>query len=87
MDTGDDLIGVLGADGMAEVEEVASKITPEQLNEALSRLIVREVELLRDQRFSEDPEMREITLWNIASLVAASERLIPEQPEAGPDGP
>lgn len=71
----EDLTDVLGPDGAAEVEEIASKMTAAQLDEALSRLARREIALLRDPRFSEDEEMREITLWNVATLVAAAERL------------
>jgi len=71
----DDLTDVLGPDGMAEIEEIASKMTAPQLDESLSRLVRREIALMRDPRFSEDGEMREITLWNIAALVAAAERL------------
>lgn len=86
----EDLVDVIGPDGMVEVEEISSKMSLEQLDESLSRLVVREIELLRDPRFSGDPEMREITIWNIASLVAASERLMPmpmpmPEPEPEPD--
>lgn len=71
----EELRDVLGPDGMAEVQEISSKIKAGQLDEALTRLAVREIELLRNPKFSEDPEMREITYWNIAALVAAAERL------------
>lgn len=65
------LQNILGPEGMLEVNEISTKITKTQLNESLERLIQREVLLLKDPRFSDDGEMREITLWNVASLVAA----------------
>lgn len=69
------LPNILGPEGMLEVDEISSKITKEQLNESLERLINREVSLLKDPRFSNDEEMREITLWNVASLVSALNKI------------
>lgn len=57
---------------IVEIELLASKMTPSKLDVALSRLANREISLLRDSRFSLDLEMRDITIFNIAVLIAAA---------------
>lgn len=57
-----------------EQEEVASlalSMSDSELVESLEAMIWRESELMRDRRFSEDPDNRMITLHNIAALVAS----------------
>lgn len=68
----EDLEDLLEPEELKEVERLASSMTAERLDEALCRLTRREVALLRDQRFARDPEMRDITLLNVATLVAAA---------------
>lgn len=68
----EELQGLLEPDEIARIEKIASSFTPESLDEALSRLARREVGLLRDPRFADDPGMRELTLLNTAALVAAA---------------
>ena len=91
----DKLLGLLKPDEIAGIEKVASNFTSESLEKALSGLARREAELLRDPRFADDPDMRELTLLNIAALVAAAtmadDNLIPDQTgmpdnESAPDG-
>lgn len=68
----DELQGLLEPDEIARIEKIASSFTPESLEEALSELTRREIGLFRDPRFADDPGMRELTLLNIAALVAAA---------------
>lgn len=91
----EELQGLLEPDEIARIEKIASSFTALLLEEALADLAKREIGLLRDARFSDDPVMRELTLMNIAALVAAAalveEDLSPGQtgtPDtgSGPDG-
>lgn len=65
----------LAPDEIVEIEDAVKKMTEAQLCETLDTLARREVSLVSDPRVQGDEEMREITRWNIAALVAASERL------------
>jgi hypothetical protein len=83
---------ILDPDEVLEIEDAMEKITGPQLCETLEELARREVALLKDPRFGNDSEMREITRWNIAALCAASLRISPDQTvqpetETSPDSP
>lgn len=57
-----------------ELLKIVNGLKPEQITEGLEELAKRERELLASE-LGQDPELREITLWNIAVLCAAAERL------------
>lgn len=92
----EELMSLLKPDEVAKIEKIASGFSPESLDEVLSDLVRREVGLLRDPRFADDSAMRELTLLNIAALVAAAaladDDISPDRtgtPDTGnaPDGP
>lgn len=61
-----------------EVEQIrvlGETLHDEHMSEALMRMYGREEELL-DTDIGKDPEMREITLYNMAALAGAAARLI-----------
>lgn len=62
---------LLNPQDLQEIEEISNKMTKDHLKESLERLIQREAMLLNDDRFDKDKEMREITLWNISTLLAS----------------
>lgn len=81
-----ELEDILDPDERLEIGDAMEKMTGSQLCETLEELVRREVALLKDPRFGDDSEMREITRWNIAALCAASMRISPKQPDAEPSG-
>ena len=70
-----DLSEVLQPEEVLDLDQAFTKMLDSHVIEALDRMARREAELLADPRFGKDSEMREITLWNVAALCAASERL------------
>jgi hypothetical protein len=81
-----ELVDILEPDEILEIEDAMEKVTDSQLCETLEELARREVALLRDSKLGEDPELREISRWNVAVLCAASMRIGPSQ-SVRPDGP
>ena len=69
----------LGPEEVAELEDAIEKMTGPQLIETIDDLARREIELIKNPHIRDDEEMREITRWNIAALIAASIRLSPGQ--------
>lgn len=59
-------------DEIIKLDDMISKMLDNQIKETLERLAKRELELLKEPGLGGDPEMREITLWNVAALAAAS---------------
>ena len=82
-----ELEAILSPDEILEIGDAMEKMTDPQLRETLEELVRREVALLSNPHLGEDSEMREITRWNIAALCAASTRIDPKQPDAGPNEP
>ena len=82
-----ELEGVLSPDEVLEIGDAMEKMTDPQLRETLEELARREAALLKDSRFGDDSEMREITRWNIAALCAARVRISPKQSDAEPSKP
>lgn len=67
---GKNLKDFLKTDDLQEIEEISSKMSKKHIAESLERLIEREIRLLEDERLK-DEEMREITIWNVATLLAS----------------
>ncbi|HEY8094880.1 MAG TPA: hypothetical protein VIE65_02145 [Methylobacter sp.] len=57
------------------IDEMIGKITDKQIKEILEELARREVELLLDSRISSTPDLKEVSMWNIAALCAASNKI------------
>ena len=77
----------LEAGEIAELEDAIDKMTRAQLIETIDDLARREIELIKNPHIRDDEEMREITRWNIAALIAASIRLAPKTDGTEPVGP
>jgi len=82
-----ELDGILEPDEILEIEDAMEKMSYSQICETLEELARREVALLKDPRFGNDLEIREITRWNVAALCAASMRISPKRSGAGPGRP
>jgi len=61
---------LLSIDDLQEIEEISDKMNKSHIASSLERLIEREIKLLEDERMKNE-EMREITIWNIATLLAS----------------
>lgn len=57
------------------MNEMIDKMTGPQLEETLEALAKREALLLIHERIVADPDMKEITKWNVAALCAAINRI------------
>ena len=79
-----ELEDILNPDEVLEIGDAMEKMTDPQLCETLEELVRREVALLNDPRLGDDSELREITRWNVAALVAASVRFNSKKPDAEP---
>lgn len=70
----DDNDGITDKDKI-ELEIMVERITLPQIAETLETLATRERNFLKNPEFSTDDELKEITLWNVAALCAASGKI------------
>jgi hypothetical protein len=63
-----------------ELRDTVLTMQDKQASETIAQLASRELELLETE-LGKDPEMRAVTLWNVAALCAAAERLDPDSKE------
>ena len=59
--------------------EITEKLTDEQICEHLENLAERESVIYRSQADSLDPELKELTLWRIAVLSKAADKINQDQ--------
>lgn len=57
------------------LRETVAKMRRDQIAKTLEELAQRELSLLEDPRIGGDVEMRQVTIWNAAAMIAAAELL------------